>query len=190
MIPSKEKGFTIIELLVVVSIIGLLASSALAATSTSLNTAVASAFVQSVRQMQVALEVYKTDTGVYPYETDATQQNFGLYYTGSVLTDEITPAMSSIIAGYLPRVFTPGYIRLIPKITPQNNKILYYRNAAAATALTAAGYTCEGKPIKNYLLLYAVSITDTKDVNAPRYLFSGSPYTYIGGLSYHCFTGH
>ena len=63
---SKNKGFTLIELLVVIAIIGLLASIVIV----SLNTARAKARdtqrVATVKQIQLALEMYFDDIGKYP----------------------------------------------------------------------------------------------------------------------------
>lgn len=63
---NTQRGFTLIELLVVISIIGLLSSIILA----SLNTARAkgrdAARISDMRQLRIALELYRNDNGSYP----------------------------------------------------------------------------------------------------------------------------
>ena len=62
----KQKGFTLIELLVVVSIISLLSSVVLTSVSVAREKAAISKIIQQVRQVQTALEMYRTDNGDYP----------------------------------------------------------------------------------------------------------------------------
>ena len=72
---ENSKGFTLIELLVVISIIGFLSSIVLA----SLNTARAKARdafrLQSMRELQTALNLYYHDHGSYPLCTQDTPGN-------------------------------------------------------------------------------------------------------------------
>jgi prepilin-type N-terminal cleavage/methylation domain-containing protein len=78
-VHMQKKGFTLIELLVVISIIGLLSSVVLA----SLNTARAKARdaqrMTDLKQIQIAIEAYHSQNGVYPaithnmsYDTNGT----------------------------------------------------------------------------------------------------------------------
>jgi len=74
---KNKKGFTLIELLVVVSIISLLASVVLA----SLNTARAKARdarrLQDLKQIQLALELYKDKCGSYIVQQNCTGTAYG-----------------------------------------------------------------------------------------------------------------
>lgn len=59
-------GFTLIELLVVIAIIGILASVVLAGLDSARATARDSARIQTIKQIEVALEMYRNDNGRYP----------------------------------------------------------------------------------------------------------------------------
>ncbi len=66
---KKNKGFTLIELMVVIAIIGLLSSVVLAAITNARQKAENSGTVQTVRQLQNQLAIYNLDNGGYPNPT-------------------------------------------------------------------------------------------------------------------------
>jgi type II secretion system protein G len=100
---SSQKGFTLIELLVVIAIIGILASVILA----SLNSARAkgrdSYRIQSIKQLQTALEIYYNDYNAYPTTSSAWYGNCATF--GSYPTTGAT--------GYIPNL-APKYISELP----------------------------------------------------------------------------
>jgi len=63
---KNKKGFTLIELLVVVAIIGLLASIILASLSTARAKARDTKRLTELKQLQTAMELYRSDNGTYP----------------------------------------------------------------------------------------------------------------------------
>lgn len=63
---KNKKGFTLVELLVVVAIIGILAAISVVALNTARARARDSRRVADVRQIQTALELYYNDMGTYP----------------------------------------------------------------------------------------------------------------------------
>jgi type II secretion system protein G len=65
---QNNKGFTLIELMVVISIIGLLSSIVLASLKDARDKANVTKFKEEIRQMISALELYRGDNGKYPYE--------------------------------------------------------------------------------------------------------------------------
>ncbi len=80
----KRRGFTLIELLVVVAIIGILSSVVLASLNTAREKAKLTKTIAGIKQLGVALELYRNDTGSYPAPTsyNATGDNGGYNYDG------------------------------------------------------------------------------------------------------------
>lgn len=68
----NKKGFTLIELLVVIAIIGLLSTLAVVALGSAREKARDSKRLSDIKQVQTALELYYTDQGSYPIETNLT----------------------------------------------------------------------------------------------------------------------
>lgn len=62
----KQKGFTLIELLVVIAIIGLLSSVVLASLNNARSNARDTRRLSDMKQIQIALELYYDDNGLYP----------------------------------------------------------------------------------------------------------------------------
>lgn len=65
-LKSSSKGFTLIELMVVISIIALLSSIVLASIKSARDRADNSRVVSELKSLQVALELHKNQLGVYP----------------------------------------------------------------------------------------------------------------------------
>ncbi len=66
MMQRNTKGFTLIELLVVIAIIGILASTVLASLSSVRENARDAKRVQEAKQLQNALEIYRSQNALYP----------------------------------------------------------------------------------------------------------------------------
>src|SRR5262249_23543227 len=69
-IPRRNRGFSLIELLVVISIISLLSSIIFAAVSKSKQKAEDARVAAEVHQVQTDLELYYEDSGGYPNPTN------------------------------------------------------------------------------------------------------------------------
>ncbi len=94
---SSKKGFTLVELLVVVSIIGLLSSIVVS----SLNTARAkgrdAVRMSTLHQVRTAVEAYFNDNGFYPQCTGPNDLCTSTGYQGDINTLAIKPTyMSSV----------------------------------------------------------------------------------------------
>lgn len=66
MYPSHNRGFTLIEMLVSISIIALLSTVILSATNSARKNARDSQRISSIRELQTGLELYFTSQNVYP----------------------------------------------------------------------------------------------------------------------------
>jgi prepilin-type N-terminal cleavage/methylation domain-containing protein len=67
---SKRRGFTLLELLVVISIIGLLSSIVLATLSSARSRARNAQTIQTIRQYILAIELYRNDKNSVPVLAD------------------------------------------------------------------------------------------------------------------------
>jgi len=68
---NNDQGFTLIELMVVIAIIGILAAVAVPRISTSTDVAQEAADNANLQAIQSAVELYFADNGVYPGTVDA-----------------------------------------------------------------------------------------------------------------------
>jgi len=94
----KNSGFTLIELLVVISIISFLSSVVLSSLSSARMKARDTQRISDIRQMRIALELYKSANGDYP---NSSSGMFGLYYisndaTWSTFQTALSPYMSRL----------------------------------------------------------------------------------------------
>src|SRR5262245_28130562 len=64
--PARSRGFTLVEMLVVIGIVAVLAALLLPAVMMALNAARRAAIVFEVKQLNDAIETYKKDKGDYP----------------------------------------------------------------------------------------------------------------------------
>lgn len=151
-----KRGFTLIELLVVVAIIGLLSSVVIS----SLNVARArgrdARRQQDLKQIQIALELYRNDTGKFPLE-DWCDSSKGTAKANCSSVNGSNWSTSS----YIYKALVPKYIPQLP-VDPINSGVYYYNyepsnpagnNYCIGTALegggryilqqgTPAGYSC------------------------------------------------
>jgi len=116
----KNRGFTLIELMVVIAIIGLLASVVLTSVSFARAKTRDARRLSDVRQIQIALDLYYDKYGVYPGNTD---NDYGGWDTGcfGVSDSFISPLEAE---GFI--VDTP----CDPTITSSVGGYLYYRYSA------------------------------------------------------------
>lgn len=89
---QSQRGFTLIELMVVIAIIGFLASTVLASLSSARSSARDAGRLSDIKQLQIALELYRNaNNGLYP--TNPTSSQVVNMNSG---TANITPYISPI----------------------------------------------------------------------------------------------
>lgn len=104
-------GFTLVELLVVVSIIAFLSSIVLATLNTAREKAKATAFRAEVDSFIKALELYKSDNGSYPGEEllVSSPASVNYYYTGNPTAAIAIPSSFDLLNALIPK-----YISKLP----------------------------------------------------------------------------
>lgn len=90
---SHTKGFTLIELLVVISIISFLSSIVLTALNNARIQARDTQRISDIRQIRIALELYRNTNGYYPYIS---------YYINS--SDASWNALQTALSPYMPKL--------------------------------------------------------------------------------------
>jgi len=88
-----KRGFTLIELLVVIAIIGILASVVLASLDSVRETARDTKRIAELKQLQVAIAMYRNQNGHYPRESEGAN---GLVGEGSGLDTMLSPFMNTV----------------------------------------------------------------------------------------------
>jgi len=98
----SKKGFTIVELLIVIVVIGILATLVITAYSGIQQKARNSKRQTDVNALQTALEGFHTDKGYYPSLTDMNNPNFisQLKIDANALVDPSNPGQSKALAQY------------------------------------------------------------------------------------------
>lgn len=195
---GKARGFTLIELLVVISIIALLSSITLATLNESRSRAKRSAFVQGMKQLQLALELYKSDNGHYPYEkwtdqvdVEGVNIRIGPGGTTDTLTDFLSHNAGSNSNNTDSVDFIPHYLSSLPQmVLPKSGTpaTLYYWNQSFVNSYVLDTYTCGGAPLKGYVLYYEGSLPNFNDygLELPKMINESQGGTYGGQL---CITG-
>lgn len=159
----KTKGFTLIELLVVVSIISLLSSVILASVRDAREKAQVRAFVENLKQVQTALELYRTDYGIYPPPVSG---------DSSSLKDIINQSLKNYIVDF------PD----IGNNFPSSLDLRYIRYPNANAALNY--YRCNSSEVSNtYIIIMAKNLfSNTLPLTTLFYSVNGNP------LNYYCVT--
>lgn len=117
-------GFTLVELLVVISIISLLSAVVLATLTSARATAKTTAFRAEMNQVISALELYRNDNGKYPGEKYLsspyveTTFEYGSYYNNWIYLAPNAFDLASELSKYIKKMPTPTTIK--------NNYDYYY----------------------------------------------------------------
>jgi prepilin-type N-terminal cleavage/methylation domain-containing protein len=168
---NSKKGFTLIELMVVISIIALLSSVVLAALQDSRAKGRDAARIQAMIQVRNALQLYFADNGVYPA--------CGSPYGDVVYQDRAFNPATNANSTWKNTLINGNYIKSIP------NDIRYRSNASS----TSSGVTCTNSATQkclNYFLAVKLEKPNSallfdRDINS-GYASTSNPQ-YADGLT-------
>ncbi len=131
---QNKKGFTIIELLIVIAIIGLLATISLVALNGARQKGRDAKRIGDIRQIQVALELYFNDNNSYPIVAE-----------GGVVLGQ-TSAAKLCNGGFvaIDTVCTRTYMGLVPSNPQPNGADYLYESEGTGTGSSyTIGFTLE-----------------------------------------------
>ena len=124
---SRNHGFTLIELMVSITIMGILSTIVLGSLQQAKYKANDSKRIQEIRNIQTALELYYTDNGRYPSSDNANWETSG---SGDGIF------LTNLVGGnYMPNIQDPT-------TNNANGNYKYFRY----DAVQAASYGCNAKP--------------------------------------------
>jgi prepilin-type N-terminal cleavage/methylation domain-containing protein len=131
---NKERGFTIVELLIVIVVIGILAAITIVAYNGVQNRARTTTAAANAQEVQSKAEVYAADTGNGAYPT-AVGTMTGLASTD---TAALTPSTKALLGTVAPTSTTTTVLQFISCGTT-GIKVAYWDSTAAAIRYVAAG---------------------------------------------------
>lgn len=119
---NKNKGFTLIELLVVIAIIGILASVVLSSLNSARASARDSQRIQNLRNLQIAVELYRTTHGSYPVNIPGNVWNGSTVCSASWYTQRSND--------WIPGAISSGALSVLPSDSEANgcNTFIYRGN--------------------------------------------------------------
>lgn len=164
----KEKGFTLVELLVVISIIALLSSIVLASVNTARSRSRDAQRRLAIRQIQTALELYYHQNGSYPISGGATSPN-GSWSTSN---DSSWITLQTALAPYIISLPTD------PKQDSSGSPVVSGASYAMAYSYFSIAY--KGCPAGSYYLLaYRTEVAPSSSYNLT--MCDGTTFGYNPG---------
>ncbi len=183
-----KSGFTLIELMVVISTIGLLSSIVLASLKDARDKANVVKFSSEINQFKSALELYRADKGEYPYENRSTLTDFNSDGTAAVTSlYEGTPStplvsVATMMSNYMKKL--PNFSNECPNMTSGEGSCPWFYRTNKNT-LSDGNYRCVGDvSVPKYIIYFYSPYTDTKIFNHYSYLPQTEQYTSNGWVSY------
>jgi prepilin-type N-terminal cleavage/methylation domain-containing protein len=172
MIKIHNKGFTIVELLIVIVVIGILAAITIVAYSGIQARARDSIRQEDATTITKALELYYIDKGYYPNATKYTPGSTAINSGWSTTTDGSWSNLVAVLNPYVSKLPSPpGSSSLTPAVTGGNNYD-YFGFSDSSYCGSSAG--------QGYLLVYKQEGTQTNSLNGNC---TGTPVGPYGAAS-------
>ena len=171
---STARGFTLIELLIVVAIIGLLSSIVLAALNQGRRKAKIAAEIQSVRQLETALHLYRTDHDDFPPVDHGVSGPIANHGQASIF--DLSP--------YLTEKYMPGF--------DYNNTpaVIYIHACNETTPCHTTGLSNNHSLMMNYCGNYssttAVLVVNITDGPVSAFQYGASTHLYSANENHIC----
>ncbi len=152
-----HRGFTLLELLIVIAIIGIIAAIAMVALDESRRTARNEAVVGQMSEYQKAIELYHTDVGSYPRTGN---QGRDLYCIGEGIADGDacmgvgrTEGYSAVNAAPVESAFR-RYMSQLPRFVQNRGSFQYSSPAySGCSGIGMANTSCQGSEFSLWFLL-------------------------------------
>jgi general secretion pathway protein G len=141
---KKIRGFTLIELLVVIGIIGILTTIVYASFGDARKIARDEIRQTDIKDLQLAIELYKAQNGVYPDQCPSNNGWSGDVNSGSTCTDGTTEYIKGLIAVLPVDPLASSYA------ANSNFGYIYRVNAAKTEYKIMADHSVERKLITSY----------------------------------------
>jgi prepilin-type N-terminal cleavage/methylation domain-containing protein len=122
---NRKKGFTLIELLVVISIIALLSTIVMASLNAARSKARDAKRAADLKQVQIAIELFRNDNGYYPQTKIDVQANYfvsfdSVNYKNVALLEPSDQTLSEVLSSYIKSPSDPK------KVTAQDGGYIYF----------------------------------------------------------------
>lgn len=148
----QTKGFTIVELLVVIVVIGILAAITVVAYGSIQASAKYSRAASDIKNTQKAIELYFADNGTYPISNGTGAWNF-----------QSTSTQNSYVPGVV-----PAFVNVLPIVTDGSGQYIYRTNTMG-TVYKLMKYRGGGIPADEWSKVPAAMIDGTGALNLDRY---------------------
>lgn len=166
---TRSKGFTLIELMVVISIIGLLSSVVVASLKSAREKAIIAKTVGEMKSLQGAIELHRLKYGAYPLAGQIYTDDESFGYVGETGFENFlaAPLVSEKFISNVPHA--PGYPNNCNSDCNEKGYWLGYLSSTYDPILT-----CGKQAIPNYAIIF---YANSKEINLPRLLwFDGINY--------------